>query len=198
MDVNELSVETLAAIFEDCRDEFIRTISSRLDPRLCSRIDPSDVLQEAFIAANLRLPNRKHGTPIPALVWVRLELDQAIAQAHRYHFRRKRTPAGGVRPIDNSCSTSNSEQPEGISLASSDTSPSGVAIRKETSSLVKALIVDLSPTDRSILAMRHFECLTNQDCAKNLGISPKAASERYRRALLALERSLRKSANRKD
>ena len=42
---------------------------------------------------------------------------------------------------------------------------------------------ELSDTDREILELRHFEELSNTECAAALGIEVKAASIRYIRSL---------------
>ena len=39
----------------------------------------------------------------------------------------------------------------------------------------------MDPTDREVLALRHFEQLTNIEVAQVLGIEPSAASKRYLR-----------------
>ena len=41
--------------------------------------------------------------------------------------------------------------------------------------------------DREVLALRHFEQLTNREAAQVLGISEQAASDRYIRALARLK-----------
>ena len=47
--------------------------------------------------------------------------------------------------------------------------------------------VDLARTDREVLALRHFEELSNSETAAVLGISKTAASNRYIRALKRLK-----------
>ena len=41
----------------------------------------------------------------------------------------------------------------------------------------------MDPLDREVLALRHFEMLTNAETAEVLGIKKSAASNRYIRAL---------------
>jgi RNA polymerase sigma-70 factor (ECF subfamily) len=41
----------------------------------------------------------------------------------------------------------------------------------------------MDPLDREVLALRHFEELTNTEAAQVLGLSKTAASNRYLRAL---------------
>ena len=48
----------------------------------------------------------------------------------------------------------------------------------------------LEPSDREILALRHFEELTNGEAALVLGLSKTAASNRYMRALERLKNLL--------
>ena len=45
----------------------------------------------------------------------------------------------------------------------------------------------LDEMDREILVLRHFEQLTNRECANILQLSPTAASNRYIRALERLQ-----------
>ena len=49
----------------------------------------------------------------------------------------------------------------------------------------------MDPTDREILALRHFEQMTNAEAAAALGLDKSAASKRYARALVRLKDILR-------
>ena len=48
----------------------------------------------------------------------------------------------------------------------------------------------MDPTDREVLALRHFEQLTNAEAAQVLGIQERAAAKRYLRALQRLKEIL--------
>jgi RNA polymerase sigma-70 factor (ECF subfamily) len=45
----------------------------------------------------------------------------------------------------------------------------------------------LAPLDREVLALRHFEDLSNGEVAQVLGLDKSAASKRYARALVRLK-----------
>ena len=45
----------------------------------------------------------------------------------------------------------------------------------------------MESTDREVLALRHFEQLTNGEAAQSLGIQERAAAKRYVRALKRLK-----------
>jgi RNA polymerase sigma-70 factor (ECF subfamily) len=70
------------------------------------------------------------------------------------------------------------------------TSVSEKAIRAEIQIKLQEALNAMDPTDREILALRHFEELSNQETAALLDISPAAASKRYIRALKRLKDAL--------
>jgi RNA polymerase sigma-70 factor (ECF subfamily) len=49
----------------------------------------------------------------------------------------------------------------------------------------------MEPLDREILALRHFEQLSNGEAAKVLGVGESAASKRHLRALVRLKEILK-------
>ena len=55
--------------------------------------------------------------------------------------------------------------------------------RLERQEMARRILQELPATDREILELRHFEELSNNECAAVLEIAPKAASIRYVRAL---------------
>jgi RNA polymerase sigma-70 factor (ECF subfamily) len=67
------------------------------------------------------------------------------------------------------------------------TSPSQAARRNETIARVREALDGLEPADREVLALRHFEELSNREVAALLGIRTAAASKRYVRALERLK-----------
>ena len=66
------------------------------------------------------------------------------------------------------------------------TSPSEAAIKAEELERMHAALESMNETDREILALRHFEQLSNADVAQIIGIKPAAASNRYIRAITKL------------
>jgi RNA polymerase sigma-70 factor (ECF subfamily) len=67
------------------------------------------------------------------------------------------------------------------------TSPSQAAIKAEMRQRVQDALNSLEPLDREVLAMRHFEQLSNIETATALGIGKAAATSRYLRALKRLK-----------
>ena len=69
-------------------------------------------------------------------------------------------------------------------------SPSESVIRRETVDGVQEAVKRLRAQDRELLLLRHFEGLSNQETAQILGIEPAAASKRFGRVLLRLNKEL--------
>lgn len=59
------------------------------------------------------------------------------------------------------------------------TSPSGAAIKAEARVALQEVLNSRDEIDQEILALRHFEQLTNSEVAAELDIEPSAASKRY-------------------
>jgi RNA polymerase sigma-70 factor (ECF subfamily) len=72
-------------------------------------------------------------------------------------------------------------------LLGSMTSPSQAAVKAEMTRQLEVAIEEMDPIDREVLALRHFEELTNSEVAEWLDIQQKAASIRYVRAVTRLK-----------
>ena len=70
------------------------------------------------------------------------------------------------------------------------TSASQAAIRAEHKLIVQEALNGMDPIDREVLALRHYEQLSNDETALVLGLSKKGASNRYIRALRRLKEIL--------
>jgi len=70
-------------------------------------------------------------------------------------------------------------------------SPSQAAMLVEEQEQLQLALESMNEIDREILAMRHFEQLTNREVAEVLGLSPTAASNRYVRAAARLSEILK-------
>src|SRR5262245_48210617 len=63
--------QALAELFGRYRDRLRRMVRLRLDRRLHGRLDPSDVLQEAYLDVARRLPEYNREPALPFYLWVR-------------------------------------------------------------------------------------------------------------------------------
>ena len=182
--------QALAELFSRERERLWRVIQFRLAEPLRGRLGPEDVLQEAFLAASQRL---KHYADSPAkspFIWLRMIVNQTLVDLHRQHLGAQRRDAGREVAIDAQPYGQATSASVALQLVGIFTSPSRAAARADLLSVVKAAIEQMDPIDREVLALRHFEELTNSEVAEALGIEQKAASIRYIRALRRLKEIL--------
>jgi RNA polymerase sigma-70 factor (ECF subfamily) len=182
--------QALAELFSRERERLWRVIQFRLAEPLRGRLGPDDVLQEAFLAASQRL---KHYATSPAtspFIWLRMIVNQTLIDLHRQHLGAQKRDAAREVSLDGAPYAQATSASVAIQLIGQFTSPSGAAARADLLGLVHTAIEQMDPIDREVLALRHFEELTNSETAEALGIEQKAASIRYVRALRRLKEIL--------
>jgi RNA polymerase sigma-70 factor (ECF subfamily) len=169
------------------RDRLSRMVHLRLDNRLRGRIDPSDVIQEACLEATERFADYARDPDIPFFLWLRFLTAQKLLVLHRRHLGAQARDAGREVSLDRGPLPNASSAALAAQLADQHTSPSQAAAKAEMQRRLVTALNTLDPIDREILALRHFEMLTNGEAATVLGLRESAASRRYARALLRLK-----------
>jgi RNA polymerase sigma-70 factor (ECF subfamily) len=181
----------LAALFDGSRDRLRKMIRLRLDRRLSGRVDSSDVLQDAYLDVRRRIAEfSRDPAAMPFHLWLRLVAGQRLTDVHRYHLGSQMRDAGQ----EVSLHRGPFPQADSVSLAAQllgkMTSASQAAIRVEHKLIVQEALNNMDPIDREVLALRHFEHLSNDETAQVLGLSKSAVSNRYIRALRRLKEIL--------
>jgi RNA polymerase sigma-70 factor (ECF subfamily) len=177
--------DALADLFSGYRERLERMVSFRLDPRLRGRVEPSDVLQEAYIEIARRMGDYAANPTVSFFVWVRQLTLQTLVDIHRRHFREKRDPTLEVRLGRRTALSGTSDSIARV-LLDQRTSPSQAAARAEEAEILRLALDSMDEIDREVLALRHFEQLGNGEVAEVLGLSVTAASNRYVRAMTRL------------
>ena len=177
----------LAEVFSLCRDRLWRMVNFRLDKRLCSRLWPDDVLQEAYLAAVKRIRRFADDGFESPLVWLRMVVHQTLIDMHRKHLNTQKRDAEREISLNGKRFAQTTAASMVFQLVGDWTTPSQAAVRAERLDTVESAINELDPLDREVLALRHFEELTNSEVAEELGITGRAASIRYVRALRRLK-----------
>src|SRR4051812_13976122 len=84
----------LAMLFDAYRDRLRRMVDLRLDARLRSRLDASDVLQEAYLGLANDLDAFLADGRLTPLLWMRLHVGRRLATLHRQNLGVKMRDAG--------------------------------------------------------------------------------------------------------
>ncbi len=175
--------DALATLFSQHRDRLWRMVNFRMDPRLHGRVDADDVLQESWLSIVQRIDHFLADASRSIFVWFRLITSQTMVDIHRRHLGTQKRNAAMEFSINKGWSSESTSFSLSFHLLGHLTSPTQAALREELSQQLKAALDSMNEIDREVLALRHFEQLTNREAAQILGISDQAASDRYMRAL---------------
>lgn len=175
--------DALAELFSQHRDRLWRMVNFRMDPRLHGRVDADDVLQETWLAVVQRIDHFLADASRSIFVWFRLVASQTMVDIHRRHIGTQKRNAAAEFSIHRGWSSESTSFSLSFHLLGHLTSPTQAALREELSQQLKTALESMQEVDREVLALRHFEQLTNRETAQILEISDQAASDRYMRAL---------------
>ena len=186
----------LGDLFAQYRKRLLHIIRVRMDQRLATRVDAEDVLQEVYLDAAARIRHFVESHSGSFFVWLRLVTTQTMANLYRRHLNTQMRDAKRDISINTGRSYDSPTRPIALQLIGHLTSPSNAAMRRESIDQLDQAVESLKAMDREAIMLRHFELLDNKEVAEVLGISEKAASIRYIRAIKRLKEAMnRESGN---
>jgi RNA polymerase sigma-70 factor, ECF subfamily len=181
----------LTELFTRHRERLRRMLRLRLDGRLRGRIDLSDVLQETYLEVARRAREYVGQATLPPFLWLRLMTGQTLQALHRHHLKVHMRDAGQEVSLRGRATPQANSACLAEMLLGRLTSPTRAARRAEMQRNLQEVLNAMEPFDREILALRHFEELSNGEAALVLGLTKTAASNRYIRALERLRERLK-------
>jgi RNA polymerase sigma-70 factor, ECF subfamily len=164
------------------RSRLRKFVGFRMDRRLATRVDPSDIVQDVLTEADRKLPDYMRHRPLPFYPWLRQIASDRLIELHRQHVQaRKRS----VRreELDIRALPDESLAELASRLVTTSTSPSQRLLRKEVQHRMRAALERLPVRDREVLELRHLEQLSVAETAAVLGVSQAAVKTRHLRAL---------------
>jgi RNA polymerase sigma-70 factor (ECF subfamily) len=170
------------------RPRLRRMIGIWMDARLASRVDPSDVVQDALTTATQRLGEYLRDPPVSFYPWLRRIAWNCLVDTHRTHLlAEKRSVFREQRFLPNDGSS--------IQLAehflAQGTGPLRRLLREELRVQVRTIMRQLPQADQEILVLKHLEQVSTCESAQVLGISEAAAKQRHVRAVRRLREILK-------
>jgi RNA polymerase sigma-70 factor (ECF subfamily) len=184
--------ESWQAVVRRSRDRLRRMVAFRLDPRLRGRVDPSDVLQEAYLEAWHGLGSYLDRPEIPFFLWLRGIAGNKLRELHRHHLGTQRRDPRREVSIHGGATSEATATALVAQLQGDLTRASEEAVRRELKLRLHEAIDAMDPLDREVLALRYFEQLSPAETARVLGIKGKAAGLRYLRAVRRLKEILQR------
>lgn len=181
-------VNALAELFEQSKPRLRRMIDLRMDERIHQRVDPSDVLQEAYVDLANQLPAYVEEPKIPFFIWMRRITGQRLGKVHRQHLDAAKRDAGREVSLHRGPLPQVTSFALASRLVGNVTAPVDRAVRAERQLKLEEAVNEMADEDREIIALRHFEEMTTTEVAAALGISEPAAGMRYLRAIRRLQK----------
>ena len=117
---------------------------------------------------------------MPVFLWLRFLTQQRLATVHRHHLGRELRDAAREVPLD---AAGAGDSSGAITARPRRDRPTPAPVRAERADRLHAALDIMDPIDREVLALRHFEGLTNAETATTLKLTVSAASKRYVRAV---------------
>jgi len=160
----------------------------QLDGKLQSKVDASDLVQEAFLEAYRDFPSFRGTTEKELLAWLRQILVTNLANVVRHFVGTQR------RDVRLECSIAagidQSSQALERSLPAQQSSPSQQAARHEQAVVLAEALEKLPADYREVIILRNLEGLTFPDVAHRMGRSVDSVEKLWTRALVQLRRTL--------
>src|SRR6516164_4220777 len=141
------------ALVDRSRPRLRRMVAFRLDHRLRGRVDPSDVLQDAYLEAWRELGAYLRRPEIPFFLWLRGIAGNKLRELHRHHLGTqmrdpRRELSIGVEAMPETTTTAMAAE-----LLGNLTRASEEAVRLELKLRLHDALNTMDPLDREVLAL---------------------------------------------
>lgn len=176
--------QALGMLLDNYQNYLIFLARLQIDPRICSKLDPADLVQDTFLEAYEAFPRFRGETEASFLAWLRQILATRLATAVRYYLGTKQRDVRLERNLHVQLDQSSVFWEH---LVSSASTPSLKVSRKETESQLALAMARLPEHYRQVLQMRHTEDLPFAQIAEKMNRSIDSVQKLWVRALAQLK-----------
>ena len=138
----------LGHFLEHERANLRKFLERRINRKLASRLDASDVIQEVFFRARQSLAAFVSDPVLPPVIWLRHLSKQVLCEVHRKQFRDIRSPYREENQLDEFLV---------LGLANSSISVCSKLETADLQSKIRDKLLELNVVDREVLEMRHVD-----------------------------------------
>ena len=184
----------LGALLERYRNYLLLLARLQLDPRLSSKVDPTDVVQETFLEATRDFSQFRGSTEGELARWLRQILVTNLANlirrflgTDRRDVRLEQELRAGVEQSSDAFATA---------LPASQTSPSDQVARREEAVLLADALHALPDHYRDVIVLRSLQGLPFAEVAQRMSRSVDAVEKLWARALVRLRHRMESSHER--
>ena len=174
-------------LMERLRARVKQLIARRVSRRMHSRVDASDVVQDAFVYVSQHVPDLSQQNEEQLFATVRQIAFERAVDAYRRHIGAARRSVLREVSCERSLAGDSHDCLKDI-LAASSSSPSGSMVRRESLQQLRLALARFSEKDRNLLLLRHVKGLSVEQLAVLYRTNRRVVTTRHLRALKRLRR----------
>jgi RNA polymerase sigma-70 factor (ECF subfamily) len=182
--------QALGELLEYYRPYLMLLARLKTDRKLTAKLDDSDLVQETCLSAHRDFRQFRGTMEQEFTAWLREIMAHVAANVAREHRRQKRDVRIERQLYD--LLNQSSQMLERV-LATTNSSPSVRAERRERAVLLANALDQLPAAYREVLVLRELEGKSLSDTAQAMGRTPNAVQKLWARALVQLRRQLQSS-----
>lgn len=171
------NLRKLEALFQEHGPRLRAWLKRRIPALLARRLDPEDVLQDAFALARSKFAAFKAQSVLPAYPWLYGVVRDCYHRQWQRHTRTCRDPQKELPWPEQSSAQL------GLGLIAPGGTPSETLVHEDLRRQVVQVVEKLSAADKELLAMRYWEGFAFAEIAAILQLTENAARVRHARAL---------------
>jgi RNA polymerase sigma-70 factor (ECF subfamily) len=182
----------VGALLEHYRHYLYLLARARMGRQLQGRLDPSDLVQETFLAAHRDFAAFRGTTEAELVGWLKQILVARLADQIRRHVKAK---ARDVR-LETMLAREMDQSSEALARAVPVTheTPSEHAEQRERAVLLAEALKELPPHYEEVIVLRHLEGLSFAEVARRMERTVDSVEKLWVRALARLRRTLESDA----
>ena len=180
------SSEALGDLLQTSREYLLLVANHELPTGLRAKEGAADLVQETFLVAQRQFYRFEGRTEAELLLWLK-----AILRNTSAHLRRsfRSNCRNATREVSLDADSSLAQK-----LRDQDSSPSGIASRRELVMILRSAIERLPPRDRQVIWLKQHDELTFEELGRRLAISAVAARKAWLRAIERLRQELERKS----
>ncbi len=180
-------LEAVGELLESYRTYLRMLATAQLRGRIPTRVSPSDVVQEAMLAAHRAFGDFRGETSAEFSVWLRKIMTHKLLSTMDRHLNLKRDVRREVSMnVTHQDPDSSGEHSLAALLIASDPSPSAIVSNEEDNQRVANLLLQLPENYRKVIALRNKQGLRFEEISHHLERTPLAARLLWLRAIQRL------------
>jgi RNA polymerase sigma-70 factor (ECF subfamily) len=183
--------DALGRLLELYRGYLRLLLRLQIGRRLRSKVDDSDLIQEAFLEAHRQFERFRGQSEGELVNWLRQILAGSLAQVIRHYYKTQRRDLRLEQELARAFDASSQGMIK--NLVAPRSSPSAAAVRREHSVLLADALEKLPASYREVIILSHLEGLSFPVVARKMGKTLDSVKNLWARALAKLRRMLGES-----